>query len=277
MRLLLLSCGRAIVSQLRGSMLMLTFIPFMLSLLLWGLALWFGLQPLIDGLQRLFVEYDGFRISGNLLGMFDLGALKTILVPLLAMWLLLPLMIVTALGFIGVAAMPAIIWHVAERYYPGMERRHGGTLLGSVATALLCFLAFLGLWLLTLPLSLIPPLAFLIHTLLWGWLTYRVMVYDALAEHADRAEHAEILRRHRWPLLVIGICGGTLGAMPTLLWLGGVLSVVLFPLFAAVSVWLYVLIFVFTGLWFQHYCLAALAQLRAGAASGQPELPAPPV
>jgi hypothetical protein len=271
MRLLLLSCGRAIVSQLRARMLMLTLLPFILSLLIWGVALWFGLQPLIDRLQAYFVEYDAFRLSGQLLGMFDLGALKSVLVPLLAMWLLLPLMIVTALGFIGVAAMPAIVRHVTERYYPALERRRGGTLLGSVATALLCFLMFLGLWLLTLPLSLVPPLAFIIHTLLWGWLTYRVMVYDALAEHADRGERAEILRRHRWPLLVIGISGGTLGAMPTLLWLGGVLSVVLFPLFAAISVWLYVLIFVFTGLWFQHFCLAALAQQRAASA-----LPAAP-
>jgi hypothetical protein len=273
MRLLLLSCGRAIVSQLRGGMLMLTFIPFLLSLLIWGVALWFGLQPLIDSLQAYFVEYDGFRISGHLLGMFDLGALKSVLVPLLAMWLLLPLMIVTALGFIGVAAMPAIVRHVAERYYPDLERRRGGTLLGSLGTALLCFSIFLALWLLTLPLSLVPPLAFLIHTLLWGWLTYRVMAYDALAEHADRRERAEILRRHRWPLLVIGVGSGALAALPTLLWLGGVLSVVLFPLFAALSIWLYLLIFVFTGLWFQHYCMAALAQQRAASAT---ELPAPP-
>jgi len=266
MRLLLLSCGRAIVSQLRGGMLMLTFMPFLLSLLIWGVALWFGLQPLIDSLQGYFADYDGFRIAGQWLGMFDLGALKSVLVPLLAMWLLLPLMIITALGFIGVAAMPAIVRHVSERYFPDLERRRGGTLLGSVATALLCFLIFLALWLVTLPLSLIPPLAFLIHTLLWGWLTYRVMAYDALAEHADRRERTELLRRHRWPLLVIGISGGALCAVPTLLWLGGVLSVVLFPLFAAISVWLYVLIFVFTGLWFQHYCLAALAQQRASAA-----------
>jgi len=47
-------------------MLMLTILPFLLSVVIWGVALWQGLQPLIDWLQRYFLENDGFRISGNL-------------------------------------------------------------------------------------------------------------------------------------------------------------------------------------------------------------------
>jgi hypothetical protein len=89
------------------------------------------------------------------------------------------------------------------------------------------------------------------------------MAYDALAQHASADERQAILRLHRWPLLLIGAVTGAMGAAPTLLWLGGALSVVLFPLLAAGSIWLYVLVFVFTGLWFEHYCLAALAQYRA--------------
>ena len=54
-----------------------------------------------------------------------------------------------------------------------------------------------------------------------------------------------------------------MGALPTLLWLGGALSVILFPFLAAVAIWLYVLVFIFTGLWFQYYCLDALAKYRA--------------
>jgi hypothetical protein len=41
------------------------------------------------------------------------------------------------------------------------------------------------------------------------------------------------------------------------------LSVILFPFLAALSIWLYVLVFIFTGLWFQHYCLEALAKYRS--------------
>jgi hypothetical protein len=33
------------------------------------------------------------------------------------------------------------------------------------------------------------------------------------------------------------------------------------------SIWLYIVIFLFTGLWFQYYCLQALEDLRSGADS----------
>jgi hypothetical protein len=88
------------------------------------------------------------------------------------------------------------------------------------------------------------------------------MAYDALSDHASAEERRLIVRQHRWPLLTIGIATGAMGAAPTLLWLGGALSVIFFPIFAAFSIWLYVLVFVFSGLWFQHYCLEALARLR---------------
>ena len=44
---------------------------------------------------------------------------------------------------------------------------------------------------------------------------------------------------------------------------GAVISVVLFPVLALVSLWLYVMLFLFAGLWFQYYCLQALDDIRA--------------
>lgn len=267
MRLVLIAFGRAIVSQLHFRMLMLTVMPFLLSVLLWGVILWLGLQPLIDWIQAYFAAHDGFRVAGDALSWLGLGAIKVVLVPLLAMWLLLPLMILTALIFVGTLAMPAIIRHVSSRDYPDLEKRAGGSLWGSLWISTLSFAVFAALWILTLPLHLFPPLIFLIQPALWGWLTYRVMAYDALAEHASDAERKGIMRAHRWPLLLIGVIAGSLGAAPTLLWLGGALSVIFFPLLAGVSIWLYVLVFVFSGLWFEHYCLEALAMERVSASA----------
>ena len=258
--------GRALLSQLTGKMLLLSLVPFLLSLALWSLLLWLGLQPLVDALQRYFEQHDLFRTSSSLLSSFGLGVFKTVVVPLLAMLLLLPLMIITALVFMGVAAMPVIVRHVAARHFPGLERRQGGSFAGSLKTNLVGFLVFIPLWLLTLPLYFFAPLALLAQVLLWGWLTARVMGYDTLAEHASAQERAIILQRHRKQLLLIGMVSGAAGALPGIVWFGGiVLSVVLFPFLAAISVWLYVLIFIFTGLWFQHYTLQALSDLRAAA------------
>jgi hypothetical protein len=253
---------RALLSQLHFRMLMLTIMPFVLSILLWGVLLWLGLQPLIDWLYAYFSANDGFGIAGDMLGAFGLDTLTTVLIPLLALWLLLPLMILTALIFVGTLAMPVITRHVASRDYPELAQQRGGSLWGSLWISSSSFIVFIVLWLATLPLHLIPPLAFIVQPLLWGWLTYRVMAYDALAEHASEQERKAIMRAHRWPLLLIGAITGAMGAAPTLIWLGGALAFILFPLLAGISIWLYVLVFTFSGLWFQHYCLNALARHR---------------
>lgn len=269
MRLALIAFARALLSQLHFRMLMLTVMPFVLSVALWGGLLWLGLQPMIDWLQAYFAAHDSFGAAGQMLAWLGLGTFKTVLVPLIAMWVLLPLMILTALVFVGTLAMPIIVRHVGGRHYPALEKYRGGSLWGSLWTALWSFALFAAAWLITLPLSLFPSLTFVIQPLLWGWLTYRVMAYDALAEHASTQECRDIMRTHRWPLLLIGALTGAMGAAPTLLWLGGVLSVIFFPVLAAAAIWLYVLVFVFTGLWFAHYCLEALAAYRCATPAAQ--------
>jgi hypothetical protein len=255
--------GRAFLSQWHGKMLMMSVVPFLLALGVWAVLLYLGLQPLIDYLHALFADHNLFQTSTSWLRQLGLGTLTAVVVPLIAMLMLLPLMILTALIFIGVVAMPVIGRHVGLRHYPQLEQRKGGTILGSVGVALGGMLVFTGLWIVTLPLYAFPPLAVAVQALLWGWLTCRVMVYDALADYASAEERRQIQRQHRWPLLVIGVISGAAGALPGAIWLGGVMAVVFFPFLAAASIWLYVLIFIFTGLWFAYYCMDALAQLRA--------------
>ena len=257
--------GKAVVAQFHYRILLLSLLPFLLSLLLWGLAMWWGMQALIDYVQAFFVAHDGFKTSGELLSMTGMLAFKTVIVPLIAMWLLLPFMVSTSLLMIGLIAMPVISRHVSRRDYPQLEQRKGGSMFGSLWHSFSSFLIFLFLWILSLPLVLIPPVHFILQPMLWGWLTYRVMAYDALAEHADPQERKTLTLQHRKPLLIIGTITGILGAAPTLLWLGGAMSVVFFPFFAGLAIWLYVVVFIFTGLWFQYYCMAALQQHRNAA------------
>ena len=259
--------GRAFLSQWHGKMLAMSVVPFLLALGVWAVLLYLGLQPLIDYVHAQFTAHDAFSYSSSLLGKIGLGTLKTVVVPLIAMLALLPLMILTTLIFIGVVAMPMIGRHVGLRHYPQLEQRNGGSILGSAGVALGGMAVFIGCWILTLPLYFFPPLAVLVQAMLWGWLTCRVMVYDVLADYASADERRAILARHRWPLLAIGVASGAAGALPGAIWLGGVMAVVLFPFLAAASIWLYVLVFIFTGLWFTYYCLDALARLRAAEAA----------
>ena len=115
---------------------------------------------------------------------------------------------------------------------------------------------------LTLPLWLIPPLVLVLPPLIWGWLTYRVMSFDALVDHASAEERRTILRQHRWPLLLIGVICGYLGAAPGIVWASMALFAVLFVLLVPLAIWIYTFVFVFSSLWFAHYALDALQRLR---------------
>jgi hypothetical protein len=263
MRAVIHAYGRALLSQFHGKILLLSIVPFILSVALWALLLWLGLQPLLDWLHGHFVEFEVYRVTSDWLQSIGLGGLRSIVVPLFALLLLLPLMIVTALIFIGVAAMPFIVRHVGGRHFPQLEKKQGGSILGGVLKALGAFGIFVLAWLCIVPLYIFPPLAGVATVLLWGWLTSRVMSYDALADYASAEELSKLQREHRWQLMSIGVVSGLAGSLPALVWVGGAAAAIaFFPILLALSLWVYVVIFIFTGLWFEYYCLQALAQLR---------------
>jgi hypothetical protein len=265
---LLRSFGRALASALHPRMLWLTFKPFILATVGWGVILWFSWQTLVGG-TRLWL--DGWAFTATLYHLFDwlgFSALHAVIAPFIVIAIAIPLIVVTVLLLIATLSMPAVIRFLAARQFPGLEMRRGGTWYGSLGQALWTTLLCLVLLIVTLPLWLVPPFFALIPPLLWGWLTYRVMSYDALALHASRDERRALVRRFRLPLLLIGIASGLLGSLPTLLWATSVWLIVLFPVITAMTIWIYAFILVFSGLWFGYYCLRALQRMRTEAHGG---------
>jgi len=265
---LLRSFGRALSSVLHPRMLWLTFMPFAASAIVWGVALWYSWQTLI-GATRGWLE--SWPLTTTLYGLFDwlgFSSLHAAVAPFIVIAVAIPLIVVTVLLLIATLSMPAVIKHLSKRQFAGLEMRRGGTFAGSVVhsvwTTLVCLLVLV----ITLPLWLIPPFFALIPPLLWGWLTYRVMTYDALSLHATAEERRALVRQHRLPLLLIGVASGLLGSLPTLIWASSVWLIVLFPVMTAVTIWIYAFILVFTALWFGYYCLRALQRMRAGEHGG---------
>jgi hypothetical protein len=205
---LLRSFGRALASALHPRMLWLTFLPFLTATVVWGVILWFSWQTLI-GTTRVWLESWSF--TSTLYHLFDwlgFAALHTVLAPFIVIAVAIPLIVVTILLLIATLSMPGVIRHLSARQFASLEMRRGGTWYGSLAQALWTTLVCLVLLVVTLPLWLIPPFFALIPPLLWGWLTYRVMTYDALALHASRDERRALVRRYRLPLLLIGVASG---------------------------------------------------------------------
>ncbi|KAF1029279.1 MAG: hypothetical protein GAK40_00562 [Burkholderia plantarii] len=264
---LLRSFARALASALHPRMLGLTFLPFAAAAIGWGALLWFTWQPLVDGARGVL---DGLAVAGWLYRFFatiGVPQLHAVVAPFVIVAAAIPLIVLTVLLLIAALSMPIVLGHLSKRQFVSLEQRRGGTWYGSALNAFVTAGVSLVLLAVTLPLWLIPPLFALLPPVIWGWLTYRVMTYDALALHASVEERRELIRRHRWPLFAIGIASGLLGTLPTFVWVSSIWMMVLFPFVAAAMIWVYALILVFSALWFGFYCLQALQDLRAAAAA----------
>ena len=229
------------------------------------MALGLGYLFWADALAALRSGMESFtwleRLTGWLEGI-GLAGVHAVLAPVLLLLLSVPLIVIASLLFVSVLMTPAMVALVADRRFPALEKKKGGALWASLVWSLGATLTAAIALALSIPLWFIPPLVLVLPPLIWGWLTYRVMAFDVLAEHASAQERRTILREQRWPLLAIGVTCGYLGAAPTLLWALGAATLIFAPLLAMVSVWLYTLVFAFAALWFAHFALAALQRLR---------------
>lgn len=273
MSLLFDAFWRAAAYCLHPRVIALSFLPLVLMVAL-SLGLGYFYWDAAIGWVRALLE--SWSIVHTLWGWLEnmgAGALKTALAPLIVIFAVTPLIVVLSLLVVAVVMTPALVALVAERRFSALERRKGGSMVASVIWSLGSTLLALIALLVSIPLWLVPPLILVLPPLIWGWLTYRVMSYDALADHASADERREIFRRHRGSLLGIGILTGYLGAAPSLVWASGALFAAAFVILVPVAIWIYTLIFAFSALWFSHFCLAALEKLRAETALA---VPAPP-
>jgi hypothetical protein len=228
-------------------------------------------------LESVRLTLDGWTLVRTLFDWFDalgLGGLKAVLAPLAIVVLATPVIVVVALLCVAALMTPSMLDLVAQRRFPRLERRRGGSFFVGLLGGLLATLVALVVLLLSIPLWFVPPLVLIVPPLIWGWLSYRVFSYDVLAEHASREERIALIREHRPALIGMGVLTGYLGAAPSLVWASGVLFLALAPVLVPIAIWIYTLVFGFSALWFAHYGLAALQARRAAESAVMP--PAPP-
>lgn len=215
---------------------------------------------------------DWLALLWGWLGNFGVDNLPVALAPLLVLMGATPLIVIVCVLAVAVLMAPAVVTLVAQRRFPQLQRKRGGSFIASVLWSLASTVAALLALVISVPLWLVPPLVLVLPPLIWGWLTYRVMAFDALADHASKPERQEIFKRHRLSLLSIGVLTGFLGAAPGIVWASGVVFAAAFFVLVPVAIWIYTLVFAFSSLWFTHFCLAALQRLRQERGEGAPEV-----
>lgn len=262
MNLLFDSFWRAVAYCLRPGLMFLSLLPL---LLITGLTVGLGYfywDAAMDGVRQLLESSTFINNGWAWLDSMGLGRFKTVLAPLIVIFAVTPLIVVVSLLVVALLMTPLLVQLVARRRFIGLEKRSSasfwrslGWSLGSTALALLATVVSVPLWF-------VPPLMLVVPPLIWGWLAYRVMAFDALAEHATQEERHTLFRRHRVQLMGMGVLTGYLGAAPSLVWASGTLFAAAFVILVPLAIWIYTLVFAFSSLWFAHYCLAALQDLR---------------
>jgi hypothetical protein len=269
MNLLFDSFWRAVAYCLRPRVMLMSVLPLVLVIALTlglGYLYW---EAALDQV-RLLLESSAFVNNGwAWLDSMGLGRIKIFLAPLIVIFCVTPVIVVVSLLVVALMMTPFLVRLVALRRFADLEERKGASFLHSLLWSLGSTLAALVAMVLSIPLWFVPPLVLILPPLIWGWLTYRVMAFDALALHADAEERHTLLRRHRMQLLGIGVMAGYLGAAPSLVWASGVIFAAAFIILVPLAIWIYMLIFAFSSLWFSHYCLAALQALRRERAASQ--------
>lgn len=215
--------------------------PFLVALVLWGVLGFVFRDRAIDSLVAVAnASGVGGWIDASFAWIGFTGGLVAVM-ALFYIAIVFALMVITALVIIATIAMPTVVEHVANRDYPTLMRRNGGTWSASVANAVWVTIVFLIGFVLTMPLWLIAPLALLVPLLWWGWATARMFRYDALVVHASKEERQVLLARHGRSFFAIGVIVSLLNFLP--------------PLFFIVPI--------LGGLAFTHFGLRALERLRA--------------
>ncbi len=275
MKTLLDAFWRAGAYCLHPKVIALSLLPLLIGVALTlGLG-WFYWEAAVAGVRATLESWLLVDAALNWVETLVGSSFRSVLAPLVVVALAAPVIVVLSVLLVAWLMTPAIVNLVATRRFPALQRKAGAGMLISIGWSLVCTVLALLALLISVPLWFIPPLVLVVPPLIWGWLNYRVMSFDVLADHASADERRQLMRTQRMPLLGIGVVSGFLGAAPSLLWAASALTLVFAPLLIVVSVWLYTLVFGFSALWFTHFALSALAQLRGQAATVDRE-PSPP-
>jgi hypothetical protein len=229
-----------LVNVMHPRMLWLMVWPMLVALATWGavaIALWTRIALWLAALLKQWLEPAMGIVR------FDFGDATLIAAHVLLFLLFVPLVYLTALFILGIFGMQKMVDHVASRSFPGLQRRRGGGAAGSVWNGCVALLGMAGLFAVSLPLWLLPPLWPLIPLVILAWGNQRLLRYDALAEHAAAAETARIFRERRGALYLLGLLLAVMAYVPFLGFLGPVVF----------------------GLAFIRYLLGSLQELRARA------------
>jgi len=205
--------GYGLVNVFHPRMLWLMAWPMLVSLAVWVTVAFVFWQRLAVWIAQVLKQWAD-PIAGW--APFDLGTAASFIANFMLLVLFFPLVYLSALFILGIFAMDKMVDHVAAQISPSPERRRGGGTAGSIWNAIVSLAGLVLAFLVSLPLWLVPPLGPIAVLAILSWVNQHLLRYDALAEHADKAEMRRIFRERRGGLYSLGLLLALAGYVPFL-------------------------------------------------------------
>lgn len=185
--------------------------PLLVASLFWlivGIFFWTpSVEWIIEIIPFTFMQ-DWFDESALLKITGGIGSTLNVIIIII-------LVIVTAMIITALFVMSSLIDFVAKRYYPLLERKNGGSLVGSlihVISAIIVFIVLLGI---AIPFWFVG-VGMLVSFLAAAYLNQRLFSYDALSEHANKEELKILLTTNKLSLWGLGLLTGFVQFIPVL-------------------------------------------------------------
>jgi hypothetical protein len=198
-----------------------------------------GLSGFISSSWFFGMIQKSLQVFGDTSGMSEIAFWLAVVFLILGF---LPLAFLLAILITSIFVMPLVLELVVRSDFADLEKKHGGSFAGSLWNAAFATVVFIILFMMTLPLWLVPGLQILIPVLLTAWLNKKIFVYDVLQDFASKDERKQIETQERANLYGMGSLLGLLAYVP--------LAFLLIPVLSALS--------------YTYYCLDELKRLRSG-------------
>jgi hypothetical protein len=114
----------------------------------------------------------------------------------------------------GLLIVSQLTDRLGRTVYPQLHRHGSDRTFQSAWVSTLSTVIYLGGWLLTLPLWLVPGLAFVLPVGWLAWFNARTLSFDALTNYANDAELVAARKRYRGSFFVLGAVGALMAHIP---------------------------------------------------------------
>lgn len=233
---------RSLIDLFHPKMLLLLLVPPFVALLIWGglgVLFWDQLLQFSHIFSQKFLftqEIPAWMIEWFSVTPESVAKGLAIVVSIL---LILPMTILTSMLITSLVVMPVVLKYL-QKFFPELQKRGSGVFVASIKNLIISSVIYIVLWVMSLPLWMIPGLSVALPLLLNGYLTYRIFVFDILSDYASLREIKVLSGRKRVDFMILGVI---------------VSSMVLFPP-------LFFILPIYSALCFSRYTLLELQELR---------------